>query len=133
MVKLTKKGHFVSFQERVVSFYRRIEDWQLPFLPIETIMPQEEKSSSKRTVLKSVFSAGSIKSMKDLEELYPTYIATLLGMNYSRYIEKLNKPERFTIKQIILLAELIDINPQVILTIILNQVATNKKKKPPHK
>lgn len=67
--------------------------------------------------------------MKDIEELYPTYIAKLLGINYSRYINKLNNPETFSIRQILLFADLIDINPQVMMDIILNQAAADKKKK----
>lgn len=93
-------------------------------------MPRKEKSIPKPTVLKSVFLSSSIKRMKDMEKLYPTYIAnTVLGMNYSRYIEKLHKPERFTIEQINLLAEWIDINPQIITNIILTQLAIDKKKR----
>ena len=91
-------------------------------------MSQEEKDSRFR-VLRSVFLDNSVKRMKDIEELYPTYIAKLLGINYSRYIDKLKKPETFSIKQVVLLADLIDINPQIIMNIILTQVVADKKKK----
>lgn len=92
-------------------------------------MPQEEKDSSKRTVLKSVFLGGSVKRMKDLESLYPTYVAKLLGMNHSRYTTKLLKPESFTVKQIVVLAEHIDIDPQIIMGIIFHQLANDRKRR----
>jgi len=91
-------------------------------------MPQEEKDSSKLTVLKSVFLSGSVNRMKDIEELYPTYTGKLLGMNHSVYIKKLNNPALFTIKQILFLAEQIDIKPEIIINIILKQLAADKKK-----
>lgn len=91
-------------------------------------MPQEEKIP-KFAILKSLFLDGSIKSMKDIKELYPTYIGKKLGLNHSRYIEKLNNPEMFKIQHIITFARMIDINPQIIMTIILNQIATEEKKK----
>lgn len=92
-------------------------------------MPQKEKNNPKRTTLKSVFLTGSIKRMEDLREFSPTYVVHSLGFNHSKYLEKLGKPEMFTIKEIISIAELIDINPQIIMSIILNQLAADKKKK----
>lgn len=92
-------------------------------------MPRKEKDSSKPAVLKSVFLTGSVKRMKDIEKLYPTYFAKLLGMNHSRYTNKLLRPERFTAKQIHLLAEHIGIDPHIISDIIYNQITADKKKK----
>jgi len=96
-------------------------------------MSRKENNNSKRTALKSVFLTGSIKRMKDLEEIHPTYIVRSLGFNHSRYKEKLGKPEEFTIKEIVSIAELIDMDPQIITNIILNQLAADKKKRPSSK
>ena len=79
--------------------------------------------------VKSMFLSGSVKRMKDIEKLYPTTIAKSLGINHSRYIEKLYRPDGFTLKHIIELANLIDINPQIILDVIIKQLATSIKSK----
>lgn len=68
--------------------------------------------------------------MEDLGDFHPTYIVHSLGFNHSRYKVKLSKPETFTIEEIVSIAELIDIDPQIITNIILNQLAADKKKKP---
>lgn len=60
-------------------------------------MSQEEKDP-KLASMRSMFLDGSVERMKDIEKLYPTYIARLLGLNHSRYVRKLYKPEELTIK-----------------------------------
>ncbi|MBX2924123.1 MAG: hypothetical protein KF746_18125 [Chitinophagaceae bacterium] len=70
--------------------------------------------------------------MKDIEKLYPTMIAKALGINHSRYIQKLYKPEEFSVKQIVELANLLDINAQLIIDVILKQLnSSNRIKKKP--
>jgi plasmid maintenance system antidote protein VapI len=65
--------------------------------------------------------------MKDIQDLSPTAIAKGLGLNHSRYIEKLYKPEGFTIKHIIKLANLIDADPDIILNVITKQLSSSIK------
>ncbi len=96
-------------------------------------MSRKENKNSKRIALKSVFLTGSIKRMEDLRHHHPTYIVQSLGFNHSRYKEKLGKPETFTIEEIVSIAKLIDIDPQIITNIILSQLATNRRKRPSSK
>ena len=81
--------------------------------------------------IRSLFVSNNIQKMKDLEDLSPTAIAKHLKINHSRYIEKLYKPDTFTIKNIRAFATLLDLDPRIIIEVILKQVpsASNKKKK----
>lgn len=89
----------------------------------------QENSTTQFVAVKSMFLSGSVKRMKDIEKLYPTVIAKSLGINHSRYIDKLYKPEGFAIKHIISLANLIDVDPQIILDVVMKQLASSIKSK----
>ncbi|MEE1962761.1 hypothetical protein V1387_08705 [Allomuricauda taeanensis] len=66
----------------------------------------------------SMFETGKIRKMYTLAELYPTRIAKSLGINYGRYMVKLNHPDKFTMGEIVRLAELLDIEPDMITKVI---------------
>jgi hypothetical protein len=95
-------------------------------------MATSEKKNQFRSI-QSLFLQKSIKRMKDLEDLFPTAVAKSLKINHSRYIQKLYKPDTFTIKQIKDLAALLELDPRLILDVILNQpgsaTVTRKKSK----
>lgn len=91
---------------------------------------KDEEKSLKYKSLSLMFSEGSIKKMRDIEKLYPSMIARDLKLNYSRYLERLYKPEMFSLKQVDLLAGLLEIDPLIICKIILKQQEkTNKSSK----
>jgi hypothetical protein len=92
-------------------------------------MPREDKTN-QFLAIKSMFQSDNVKKMKDIEKLYPTLIAKSLRINHSRYIQKLYKPEEFTIKQIFIFSKLIDINPQTVLNVIVAQVSLNGRSSP---
>ena len=75
-----------------------------------------------------MFDSNNVKKMKDIEKLYPTMIATDMGMNHGRYIKKLYKPEDFTIKQICKLASLAQVDPSLITNIILTEISNRSKR-----
>lgn len=75
-----------------------------------------------------MYLSDSVKRMKDIEKLYPTLVAKSLGMNHSRYIQKLYNPEEFTVKQICEFATLIDLDVQVIWNVIIKQIKSQKRK-----
>ena len=89
-------------------------------------MPKEDKSK-QFIAIRSMFVSGSVKRMKDIEKLYPTLVARTLKMNHSRYIQKLYKPEEFTIKQIVVLSNILDLSPQVVLDVIMKQAGSSVK------
>jgi len=49
-----------------------------------------------------------------LTELYPIKIAKSLGINYGRYIAKLNYPDKFTLEEILRLVNLLIPEPDII-------------------
>ena len=65
--------------------------------------------------------------MKDIADLSPTMVARGLRLNHSRYVQKLYKPEEFTVKQIVGLGKLLDLDPTIIWTVIIEQLKTKKK------
>lgn len=89
-------------------------------------MPKEE-NNSQFLALKSMFLSGSVKRMKDIEKLYPTLVAKTLRINHSRYIQKLYKPEGFTIQQLNDLAKLLEIDIQLILDVVIRQLNSTPK------
>lgn len=70
----------------------------------------------------SMFETGRIKKMYTLSELYPTKIAKSLGINYGRYMVKLSHPDRFTLGEIVRLAKLLNIEPEMITKVIYSEM-----------
>lgn len=89
-------------------------------------MPKEEKNS-QFIAIKSMFLSGSVKRMKDIEKLYPTMVAKSLRINHSRYIQKLYKPEGFTMGQLDGLAKVLEIDIQLILDVVIKQLNSTSK------
>ena len=85
-------------------------------------MPREEKNSQFIAV-RSMFLSGSIKKMKDIEKLYPTEIAKSLRINHSRYIKKLYNPQEFTVRHLVDLSNLLELDIQVIWDVISRQIS----------
>ena len=50
------------------------------------MISEENKNSFKG--VRSMFLAGSVSKMKDIEDLYPTNIAKALKINHSQYIKE---------------------------------------------
>lgn len=78
--------------------------------------------------LKSMFDSNYVKKMRDIEKLYPTMVASDMGMNHGRYIKKLHNPGDFTFKQIFKLASLINVSPTIITNIIVAELSVKTKK-----
>ena len=74
-----------------------------------------------------MFISGSIKKMKDIEKLYPTLVAKSLGINHSRYIQKLYNPQEFTIYHLVALSNLFEIDIQLLWDVISKQISPSVK------
>ncbi len=61
--------------------------------------------------------------MKDIEKLYPTEIAKSLRINHSRYIKKLYNPQEFTVRHLVDLSNLLELDIQVIWDVISRQIS----------
>lgn len=73
----------------------------------------------------AMFETNKIKKMYDISELYPTKIIKLLGINSERYSVKLADPEKFTVSEILRLAYILNIDPNLLINVI--QAETEKK------
>ena len=82
--------------------------------------PEKDLSS-----IGALFETSKIKKMYDISELYPTKVIKLLGINSERYSVKLADPEKFTVSEILRMAYIFNIDPNLILNVI--QVETEKK------
>lgn len=82
--------------------------------------PEKDLSS-----IGALFETSKIKKMYDISELYPTKVIKLLGINSERYSVKLADPEKFTVSEILRMAYIFNIDPNLILNVI--QAETEKK------
>ncbi|SHE85612.1 hypothetical protein [Pedobacter caeni] len=73
----------------------------------------------------ALFETNKIRKMYDISELYPTKIIKLLGINSERYSVKLADPEKFTVSEILRLAYIFNVDPNLILNVI--QAETESK------
>ena len=89
----------------------------------------KKETETQLLSIKAMFERGSVTKMRDIEKLFPTKVAKELGMNHSRYVVKLKKPELFNIKQIVRLASLLNISPELITGVIFKEISLNKGKK----
>lgn len=87
---------------------------------IKNNSPEKDLSS-----IGAMFETNKIKKMYDISELYPTKIIKLLGINSERYSVKLADPEKFTVSEILRLAYILNIDPNLIINVI--QAETEKK------
>jgi hypothetical protein len=75
--------------------------------------------------IKSMFETGEIKKMYEISKLYPTKIIRALGLNHGRYVDKLAKPEKFSIDEIIRFSRLIGVDHRKVIEIILTEAVPN--------
>ncbi|MFI5452176.1 hypothetical protein ACHMWN_08475 [Pedobacter sp. UC225_61] len=66
----------------------------------------------------TLFETGKVKRMYDIAELYPTKIVKSLGINGERYAVKLASPEKFTVAEILKLAYILNVEPNLIINVI---------------
>lgn len=85
----------------------------------------------------AMFETNKIKKMYDISDLYPTKIIKLLGINSERYSVKLADPEKFSISELLRLAYILNIDPNLIINVIqmeteqkiISKIDVNKAKK----
>jgi hypothetical protein len=84
-------------------------------------MSKEEKNAQFNAI-SSLFSSGSISRMKDIEKVFPTHVAKALGINHSRYIRKLYNPEEFTVKNLIEISKLLNLDVRLVWDVVYKQI-----------
>lgn len=88
---------------------------------------QADKIDSDFLAIKSLFESGNVKKIRLLEEQAPTKMSKALGLNYNSYLEKLRNPEKFTIKHILLICKLCQLNPNLVFETIRTEVESQIK------
>ncbi|SOD13926.1 hypothetical protein [Pedobacter xixiisoli] len=76
-----------------------------------------------------LFEAKKVKRMYDIAGLFPTKISRLLGINSDRYSVKLSNPEKFSVFEILKLAYILGLDPNLILDVIQIETETLVSKK----
>ncbi len=88
-----------------------------------------EKLDPAFAAIRSLFLDGTIDKMYKLINHNPTKVAQLFSMSYKTFHEKLREPWRFSVLHIMLLANVLKIDPEVINGVIQKEVGTELNKK----
>ncbi len=89
----------------------------------ENINPDKLRSSLLS--IASLFETDRVDRMRDIAPIYPTGIIKALGINYGGYMSKCNFPERFVVEDIIKLAQILKIEPELIMKVVLKEAKVN--------
>lgn len=79
---------------------------------------------------KVLIEAGHITQFNQIfDTVRRTNLATDLGMNYQTLVYRINRPVAFSLEELFAIARLIDVEPLVIIQLVLAQIANKKKGK----
>ena len=71
---------------------------------------------------------GSISHFKEIYEVIPkTLVSKDMGMNYQTFTRKVAEPDLFTMRELIFMSNLFDVNPDDLFKRILADLAPKKK------
>lgn len=80
--------------------------------------------------LKSYIESGAIKSFTEIFDIIPkSTIVRDTGINFVRLTNKINKPEKFTVKDIVAIARLIEIDSRKLYDLLAQVVEKPVRKK----
>ncbi|HMH20476.1 MAG TPA: hypothetical protein VK563_01810 [Puia sp.] len=82
------------------------------------------------TTVKKLIGFGDIHSIEEILENIPkSVVARDLGMNYNRINKLSDKVDLFVVKEVFRLADLLEVDKRILLTLICNQYDQRKKAK----
>ncbi len=77
--------------------------------------------------LRVMIETGNTQSLVEVFNIIPkTVIAADLGINYTRFLSRLRKPDEFTLNELIRLASLIEVENKVLLNLVLAEIEGKK-------
>jgi hypothetical protein len=80
--------------------------------------------------LKIMVETGNIKAFEEMFNVVPkTVVAADLGINYGRFLDKLNNLQDFSLKELFKLADFIEVDNKAVVNIVLNDVERKKRRK----
>jgi len=85
----------------------------------------KEKLKNTLASMASMFETGRIKQMKDIVTMYPTGIVLALGINYGGYMSKCAAPEKFVLEDLVKLAQILNIDLELILKVVTKEALKN--------
>lgn len=84
---------------------------------------------SRYKAIKAMLESESFRTFKEVFEIIPkSVVAADLGIHYNRFVSRINKPEEFSIKELIMFSELIGTNPSVLFNLAMKDIDSRKKK-----
>lgn len=86
-----------------------------------------EKLKSTLVSLKARFETGTIENMSDLTDMYITGLINALGIGYDGFINKCASPEKFIIEDIVKLSQILNVDINLILSVVVRQAQKNVK------
>lgn len=89
---------------------------------MDICLMEDDDMNIEFEAIKAMFETEKIKKMSQLERLSPTKLSKLLGINYGRYIEKLNNPELFMLRELMKLAKLIDVDFKLLVDTVVTDI-----------
>lgn len=92
-------------------------------------MTEKMTKDSRYKAIKAMLEADNFKSFKDLFEIIPrSVVAADLGIHYNRFVQRINNPEDFSLREIIMFSGLIGTNPSALFNLALKDVELRKKR-----
>jgi hypothetical protein len=80
--------------------------------------------------LKILIEGGHIKELRQMFDHIPKSVVSQdLGMNYERFVNKINHIELFTLKELFLIMTFIGVDEKLMLELAFSQYLADKKKK----
>ncbi len=73
--------------------------------------------------------ANNFKTFKEVFDIIPrSVVATDLGINYNRFVQRINEPEVFTVKELIMFSDLIGTSPSILFDLAMKDIESKKKR-----
>jgi len=87
------------------------------------------EKDSRYKAIKAMLEANNFRTFKEVFDIIPrSIVATDLGIHYNRFVKRINKPEDFSLKELILFSDLVGTNPSVLFNLAMKDIESKKKR-----
>jgi hypothetical protein len=87
-----------------------------------------QKLKSTLLSIKARFESNTIRRMKDIADMYSTGMKKALGMGHDSFVTKFNDPSKFTVEDILKLADITEVDKDIIWKKIVEEVEATRAK-----
>ncbi|HEY8387272.1 MAG TPA: hypothetical protein VIK74_01645 [Parasegetibacter sp.] len=82
--------------------------------------------------VKIMLETGNISQFSEIFDIIPRSIVSAdIGMNYTRFVNRLKKPELFILKELLTIAHYIGVDKKLIVDLIMNDISSRKPVRKP--